>query len=497
MIAELLAKIGVDTSDLNKAKVALGDFEGTFKKVFQRPPAGERRAEMAVVSGIEQLTSGNVPGAIEAVIGKLGVLGIASGAAFGLMTYGITKAIEASKELDAKFEGVEATFGKFINAAQGTEKLWTTIQTAAKAVGDLKESPSDIGAKIGTVIRSPQAVISSIMSAVLPSLAPLAAMKVNQTLAEEESRHGAERAVNARLLTDALQEQGKAYANIGEQAQLILRGDTEGLANMKSRLQFTDEIGKANDHITELYTAMNSGELQLTAQEQLLLNVAIAVVMAGQKGLQVAKEAADMAAARQSKIIDIGIEAEEQVATVKAQGLNMDVEKIALAQIHIQQLEKELSVQGDITDQQRAQKQAEIDKAKAEVEGEKRRSGITAYEKIFEQSQYTVQELAGMQRGRFGTGNIDEAITHARQIQQMEARAETLKGEGHPLDAFRLLARAQQLRNEIPQLKESEKDPAFAFRSAIQSATVFQEMRNYLGQMAGALATGPNPFLNK
>jgi len=145
----------------------------------------------------------------------------------------------------------------------------------------------------------------------------------------------------------------------------------------------------------------------------------------------------------------------------------------------------------------KARIQAQIDLAKATQEGELKRQGIEAYEKVYERSKYTLEELAGMQRGRFGTGNIDDAITHARQIQQMEARAETLRQEGHPLDAFRLLARAQQLRNEIPQLKESEKDPAFAFRSAIESASVFQAMRDYLEQMAGALATGPNPFLNR
>ena len=39
--------------------------------------------------------------------------------------------------------------------------------------------------------------------------------------------------------------------------------------------------------------------------------------------------------------------------------------------------------------------------------------------------------------------------------------------------------------------------PEFAFRNALESATVLNNMADYLNTIAAAVSTGNNPFLNK
>ena len=153
-----------------------------------------------------------------------------------------------------------------------------------------------------------------------------------------------------------------------------------------------------------------------------------------------------------------------QITAVKRQALEADVEKNELAKINIQHL----TAQSQILQGQAAiMKEAEKERAKAEQEEERKRRGQAAYEKLGEKSKLTIEELAALdprQRQVAGGGDLNRDIMRAREVQRLEARAAAEQKTGHEREAFRDLARAQQIRAHMGSLKESEKTLHSHFR---------------------------------
>jgi hypothetical protein len=494
MIAELMAKIGVDISDLNKAEVALKNFGEKFKDAFKRPPSGEMRAEAAIGGAIRQFAAGDLPGAIESVVRRMGSIGIVGGVAFGVVLTGISKVIDASKEASAAFEAMgESLRGIAPQAAQGVEALGTRIQASAAELG--KESGKTFGGKMKVAIGDYFRGVEQNPLRLIPAFA-IGEHLVKGGNQFQEDRE-AIRAGKVTEVTTALEQQGRAYADIADLAKSAAQGDAEATANKKAQAEYTQEMVKLSGDLSEFYKNIKDAELDMTALEKQRLAVAIMFHRtAREKAALDNQTTKGEVAGRAGEMRDEELIMQQQIAAVKEKGLSADVEKIALAQVNIQHLAAQLQIQEGIVDAE-DEAAVKLKAAQADIAGDEKRRGVKKFESTLDQSLYTVDELAKMKHTGWIGGDLNMAQVNAREIQRLENRARIEKEQGHPMEAFAALNRAQQLRAGMPLLKSSEKNTEFAFAAAIDSASVFKSMVEYLQKMADALASPNNPFLNK
>lgn len=496
MIAELIARITADTSGLNKAENALKQFEHNVTSVFKRQPAGEMRAEAAIGGFIRQLTAGDVPGAIEALTRRMNVFGLVGSVAIGGIVLGITKAIQASNELNAKFESMNATLSKTPSTAMGMDALASMTEENASKLGDV--AGQNIMAGIGERMKQlPRSMVAFLQSVV--TLNPLHALEEDEKIRTAEGARNAAISVGAiTQTTEALKAQGAARIRMAEITEAQASGDAQLTAELKAQDAYAMELYKAEEQRTAIYAKMGDAYTNFTQEQKDSFDLAMNMQKEGIKegagrGRDVALDTAERTAAATKEQITTQM----QIAGVKEKGLTADVEKNALAAINIQHLQAQL----DLLD---GQKGAAVDLAKAELNraimidaGEKKRDAAAKTRSGFEaHGQLSLEELAGIKRGGPIGGSLQTQITQAHEVQRLMKMSEQERLAGHPMEAYRLFARAQEFKNAMPMLRESEKSPEMAFLTALNAASVFTDMKKYLETIAGAVSKD-NPFLNK
>jgi len=138
MPAEIRAKIGVDTSDLGRAENAVRNFEGKLREGFRREPG--RRGATAIEQSIQQISSGNIGGAIEAVTSKFSGLGLVGSASISLIAVGLAKVIEQSHEWEKAMKDAESV----MNQAPAAGASMALLQ---KHIEDVTKAEEEMGAK--------------------------------------------------------------------------------------------------------------------------------------------------------------------------------------------------------------------------------------------------------------------------------------------------------------------------------------------------------------
>jgi hypothetical protein len=151
-MAEVQFKIRGDDSDLDRMSNKVREFEHNLTGAFKR--TGDIRAGGALEGFIQNLTSGNVPGAIESIATKLTGLGLLGGVAFGSIAFAVQegqkeigKLNEAMGQLDIDrftggLEGARAVFKDLAPIADELEHpfnhLLTTISLSGSAIDNMK-----------------------------------------------------------------------------------------------------------------------------------------------------------------------------------------------------------------------------------------------------------------------------------------------------------------------------------------------------------------------
>jgi hypothetical protein len=491
MIAELLAKIGVDVSDLNKAEVALKQFESNVEKAFKRPAPGEMRAESAFTGIIQNLTAGNIPGAIESVTAKLHGMGVIGGAAFATILFGMTKAIQSAKETEAAFEALNKTLLTQSSAAEGIEALGQKAVQSAQVFGKTLEEqlPTTAGEKIWRYITQsfthiPEALVNQLLH-------PLSASgRMDEQERRERARQEAITAGGGLKLSDEINKQSEAQKLLAEMTEAQLTGNKFLAAEKKDQADYDLAILRINNELIQVYDSLGDKFQHMSPANQKEVNDAIKHGADQAKESQGRiKELKDEAAQRELDSAKEQITVETQVAAVKSQALSADVEKNALAQVNIAHLERQVALSKGLTDIEKARLAAQLAGAQAELlatQGQRERT-------LTDRGKFSFEELlARPERGITGYSTY-----LARQAQHEFALGESARLRGLPEEAAKYISRGEAIKAGIPLLKESEKDQTFALANAINTATVFKDMSNNLATIADAVKNPGNPFLNK
>ena len=338
MIAELLAKIGVDISDLNRAEIALKQFEHNFNQAFRRPPAGEMRQEAALSGAIRQLTAGDVPGAIESILHRVGAIPAAAAVGFGALVIGATKAIEASKALDAQYESMNANLTKTPQAAQGIQALGALIEDQAKKIGDT--AGQHLLANIGNRLRQlPQSMMDAILNR---------ADTTEDRTKREQAEKAAITSLSIKQVADALEQQGQAYSDIAELADDAARNDKDAAAGKKAQLGYDKEMAALTEDRDKLEANLQDKLLDPSVSEADKKRLESAKEFAAaqrQRAAETNRAAITDPADRASALRDEELVTSAQITAVKEKALSADMEKTVLAQINIQHLAAQLEIQ--------------------------------------------------------------------------------------------------------------------------------------------------------
>jgi hypothetical protein len=491
MIAELLAKIGVDISDLNKAEVALKNFEKSFHDAFRRPPAGEMRAEAALGGAIRQIAAGDLPGAIESIIHRIGAIPLAAAVGFGAVVFGIGKALEAAKQLDEQFEAMNRTLGETPEAAMGMEKLGSIAMRNAEQLSKAADQSKSFWAQAGEQFKL-RPVPEVTFQRGFPE-------ESQQSRAAEVARQEAIKAVTVKQTAEALEQQGRAAIRVAEIQTAQASGDPRVTAEKKAQLEYDKQRAQIISDQLEFTKALGDADLQMTADQREQLDTAqIFQRLLRERAADQQKTAADVTAKRAAAMAEEELKLSKDISAEKAKGLGADASKNALAEIQIQHLQRQLNIQKDMAESVKAQTQAQIDAAKAVAEGEEKQKFIKMHMQSLEAGQLTFEQLSTMKFRGVDTGSmLHQSAAAAREAARLIQLSQREALAGHPAEAIEYFERAKTIKAGIPLLKESEKDPAFALSAAISGAQVFADMKRYLSEIADAVKQTGNPFLNK
>jgi hypothetical protein len=143
MPAELKGKISVDTQDLSRAGRAVEAFEDKLRQGFKREPG--RRGVTAIEGAFGALTSGDIGGAITSVTSKFSGLGLAGGAALGIIGLGVYEAIKATRELNKTLDESEKVLARVPAQGASFEALAKNIDAVSEASIKLAKYNSVLG----------------------------------------------------------------------------------------------------------------------------------------------------------------------------------------------------------------------------------------------------------------------------------------------------------------------------------------------------------------
>jgi hypothetical protein len=452
MIAELIAKIVADVTDLNKAEVAVRQFESTTKDAFKR--TGDLRAGRAIESFIENLTTGNVGGAIESITSRITAFGLAGSAAMALVGAGVAYLIKNVHEFDAVLKEGQTN-------VKATPIAGAPLQDIENHITATVELMEKMGSKTRTFWAN--------FAMAIPGTATQAAIKAQQdelkVLEKDLSNQVAKQreAVEVTALSSA----------VGERDAMVV----------KSRVQWEEQYAKAQEQRIKLMDAI--GKMHMPAEMQLEMREQ--VKSGTDQSKQVAADALaamDRQAALKDKIADIGRQ---------AIGPELQAAEVTKARItYLEQVRASLSASNE---EGRKAVDHSIEQLKLDQQHADAVNAAKGLKPIFDATQLSFKDLLQADP-HAGSVRMIEGHQAALRAQREQTIGENLAARGFQQDAFIHLARAAEIKAGIPILKESEKNE-YAFRAAIDSAVVFQNMSEYLQSIAQSVSKTNNPFLNK
>jgi hypothetical protein len=459
--AELRGKIGLDTSDLDRGQNAVRAFEHNITSAFRR--TGDLRAGRALEGFIANITGGNVAGAIESIATRLTGLGLLGGVAFGLITGAIVKGIAAMKEFREASLAANQRLSVGPTGEHGTERIAADFKT------------------LGDIAKNNRSIFSGMFEGPVGAFEKL-----------ELTRR------TYKDIVQTAQAQIERGNKLVEIEKLKASGATDEAAKAKISLDTETKIGQAKKDSADLTGFIKEHQKDLDPLKKKELENLAEQIKLQEKATAKSEKRAEIAPIdREAQLRKEGIQTQEKENEVKRLGLSADQEKIGLAQIHVMSLQTQLRIMGDMSNQAKELKQAELERAKVEVEVEQRKSRIDILKPILEKSQLSFQELLTGPRGGTVTGGsgvqtLRDAQLAARRAQQELNLAEQARLKGRTMESFQHLSRAEEIKSRVGMLRESEKLPEYAFRSAIDSAQVFQEMVSHLQKISEGLPLNLN-----
>src|SRR5581483_3490952 len=214
MAFEILGRIGIDASDLDRLPEKVREFEHTLTGAFRR--TGDIRASSALEGFVRNLTSGDVPAAIESVAQRLTGLGLLGGVAFASLTYAFSRGQEELKKMGEAAAGVQA--------AQFAEGLQGAMQSL-QALGPIADTIQHPFSHIFTMISASSGAIQNWVATMSAGASDIA-------------RH---------LREEAGLREGRAEAQ-----QLIAHGQEREGANLKALIESSQKLLQINKEQAEL-----------------------------------------------------------------------------------------------------------------------------------------------------------------------------------------------------------------------------------------------------
>lgn len=453
MIAELIAKIVADVTDLDKASVAIRQFESTTKDAFKR--TGDLRAGRAIENFIENLTAGNVGGAIESLTSRITGFGLAGSAAMALVGAGVAYLIKNVHEFDAE-----------LKAAQANAKA---TPLAGAALPDIKTHVDATIAemeKLGNKTR----IFWANWAMAIPGTASLAAIEAQSVqlgkLEQDYSNFIAK------------EREGMEMTALGS---AVSARDVEVL---KSRITYEENMAKIQAEKVKATEAIGKSHLPEELQTR----------MRGDIGEE-AKNARQIEAERLAAL-DREVAFKDKLADINREMVAPEIQALEVTKTRIAYLEQ---VKGTLSASNVEGRKAidhSIEQLKLDQAHASMVNATKAVKPAFEATQLSLKDILAAPPGTGSVALIEARNAAIRAQREMDLSARYARG-GFQEEAFIHQARAEQIKAGIPLLKESEKNPELAFLTAVNSASVFQLMKNYLETIAKSVTGGTNPFLNK
>jgi hypothetical protein len=456
---ELKGKISLDPSEFIQGATRVTDsakgIQGELENLFRR--TGDIRPERALTGFIENLTGGNVAGAIESVTTRMTGLGLAGGAAVGAVGAGVGFLIKNIHEFDAALKDAQRTSKEAPLAGAAQEQIQEHVDATLKALEGLGSKWKSFWAEFAVAIpgtagpeklRQQHELLGVFTSDLDKSIAKQRESMENDAVA---AAAGPEIVSQLKARTAAEEE----YARI-----------------RKQKISEEEEIGKA--HLPPELRSEARGAIGEAAQ--------------GARGLI------------NERLASAGREASLQrdIAAIKLSTLPAGLQEAQIDSLVLANKERIRNSMGGINANAREALNLAIEQAKAERDAHGVKRDVEAFKPLFERSQLSFGELLGSS-ARTGNVNLDQAVLRAREAQREFGLAEQFRRRGDVDQAFRHELSGERIKSGIGVLKESEKLPGGDFRAAIDSAQIFRSIYQACSDtVAAVLSTrGGGDFSNK
>lgn len=165
MAVELKGLVSFDTSSIPRATEAVRAFENNLRSAFKRT-GGDLPAKKALEDFARYAGSGDVTGAIQGLVSRLGGLGIAGGAAIGALTAGLVAGRKQLADFEEGLGSMEKILARMPEAGAGlgavrkhVDELFSSLSKEAKPgiAGMITSAIGDVGGGAGTERREARA----------------------------------------------------------------------------------------------------------------------------------------------------------------------------------------------------------------------------------------------------------------------------------------------------------------------------------------------------
>ena len=468
---EIRARFSVDTSGLSSAEMKMREFEKTIQGLFRRDPG--RRAEFAISGAIQNLTSGNVVGAIESITSKMGGMGLIAGVALGAITAGIKKVIDINREWNKTLEATGETLASMPGAGASLEAMEQHLNRIVEAQSKLKPPalrifPPDAswipfrGARGESVEADPRAAEEARNRAIAMSLSEDYAEVIENEVARSKDLAAASNLMAQGRKAEA--DQLMRQIELGIKLQQI-----EGQARAEEK-EVREAAKKVPDMPAEALSRQLSAIEERRSQQEMIAK-AEAEMNRREQEMEKFRERARLSAKEMAPIAETAAEAAKRLegqklapeaeAKLRERGLSKEEEQRERVR-KLLALEAEKKVEGQLlspAEEARLKRRG----LSPEAEQKKRAEQLVAAEATEKR-----KELPG------GAGLLGDRLL-AQQAQRAEALGETFRKQGFVDLSAQQFKAADEFKSQMVGVKQAEK-PELALKSAIDGAQIFQKM---------------------
>lgn len=471
--ARLEARATLDDADfqagLNRMEARGKSFSDRLTGLFKRASGsevGEIRAERALSGFVSQLTTGNIPGAIESITYRLSGLGLAAGVGIGAAAIAFAQIKKALHETHEASMELDKQLAKPIGAEAGTASIRADIQATVKAYDDLITKAKTPFATAG------RGVMSFIEQGATfgASSGRDRTQEITDQLAKSLGR------VRAELAFEADAEQ-----KLVDIRRMELTISQDQAAIEKIRAAESKKVHDIESQNVDFKSGLNKLVDEKKLRPELAENLKRQADLASNAQKASAGERAQLDIEeqdRKSAIHNMELNLQGQVADIAASSLPAELQKTATIEARISALREELSITTEVGEREKLQ--AEMEKASSELRSTSRSDEVKRFAPLFEKSQLSFQELLGSPSEREGgSPRLARAKSLAGQAQHEEQLGAGLRDRGDIEGAFKHFLEAERIKSEIPQLSDKEKMPEYAFKSALgRTEEILGEIRD-------------------